>query len=755
MSSNESSARRLARAVLCPLLRALLWLATHTFYRLRVEGRDNIPASGGALFVSNHLSLVDALFVQASAGRPIRFLMFKDIYERRLIRPIADLMRAIPISSRQRPREMIQALREAGEALRAGEIVCIFAEGQITRIGQLLPFRRGFERIMKDVQAPIVPLCLDDVWGSVFSFQEGRFFWKLPRRGFRRVTVRYGEPMPSSATHSQVRGRVQDLTAEAWRNRKARMLPLSRTFILTARRHPFRLAMADARVPRLSFAGALTRTVFLARRLRAIWGDQRMVGILLPPSVPAALVNLAALLLGKVPVNLNYTASAEVIASCIRQCEITTVVSSDTFLDRLKLRLPAVRIVPAEDLARQPRLVERFAALACAWALPAPWLERVAGCGRRVGMDDLATVIFSSGSTGDPKGVMLTHYNITSNIEQMEQVFALGRKDRLLGVLPFFHSFGFTGTLCLCSTLGVGAVYHPSPLEADAIGNLVREYGVTFLLATPTFLQLYVRGCEPEDFGSLQFVVAGAEKLPDRLALAFEERFGIRPMEGYGCTECAPAVAVNTRDFRSTGIRQVGAKRGKIGLPLPGLSVRVVDPVTLQPLPANEAGLLLVKGPNVMTGYLGRPDKTAEVFHEGWYLTGDIAAEDDDGFLQITDRLSRFSKIGGEMVPHIRVEERLHELAGATEQSFVVTGVPDDRKGERLLVLHTLSGEKLTALLEKLPRLDLPALWVPRPNQFFRLVEFPMLGSGKLDLRRVREIALELARRPDQPEDAD
>src|SRR5262245_4113543 len=177
-----------------------------------------------------------------------------------------------------------------------------------------------------------------------------------------------------------------------------------------------------------------------------------------------------------------------------------------------------------------------------------------------------------------------------------------------------------------------------------------------------------MRGCTGEDFGSLRLVMTGAEKLPERLAAAFEEQFGIRPFEGYGCTECAPAVAVNTHDFRSAGFRQVGAKRGKIGHPMPGISVRIVNPETLQPSPMGEPGLLLVRGPNVMQGYLGRPEKTAEVLRDGFYVTGDIAAIDEDGFLQITDRLSRFSKIGGEMVPHIKVEEKLHELAGVSEQ---------------------------------------------------------------------------------------
>jgi acyl-[acyl-carrier-protein]-phospholipid O-acyltransferase/long-chain-fatty-acid--[acyl-carrier-protein] ligase len=377
-----------------------------------------------------------------------------------------------------------------------------------------------------------------------------------------------------------------------------------------------------------------------------------------------------------------------------------------------------------------------------------PLGQRLLGAERKTRLDDLATVIFSSGSTGNPKGVMLSHFNVGSNVEQLEQIFGLNHGDGVLGVLPFFHSFGFTGTLCLPVVLGVGVVYHPNPLEARAIGPLVRGHKLTFLLATPTFLQLYLRGCSAEEFGSLRVVMTGAEELPDRLAAAFEEHFGIRPLEGYGCTECAPAVAVNTHDFRAAGFRQIGTKRGKIGHPLPGVSVRIVNaenPWHEENLPLGQPGLMLVRGPNVMQGYLGQPEKTAEVLRDGWYCTGDIAAIDEDGFLQITDRLSRFSKIGGEIVPHIKVEEILHELAGATEQTFVVAGVPDEKKGERLVVLHKLTDEPLAPCLEKLAKCDLPNLWKPRADQFFRVDKFPLLGTGKLDLRKVKELAEKFA----------
>ncbi len=538
------------------LLRLLVWLFTHSVYRIRVEGREHIPEKGGALFVCNHVSFVDALLLIGSTDRMLRAVMFRDIYDHWLIHPFARMMNAIPISSQQRPKEMIRSLQRAGDMIREGHVVVIFAEGQITRIGQMLPFRRGMEFIMKDVEAPIIPVCLDNVWGSIFSFERGRFFGKIPRYFPYPVTVSYGNPMPPGSTPMEVRQAVQEQNSDAWKHRRHLMLPLSRSFIRNAHRHPFLFMMADQRVPRLNFGAALLRTLFLVGRLRKTWQQQDMVGILMPPTVAGALVNYAALLLGKIPVNLNYTANDEVLASCATQCKLETVVTSRAFLEKMKVRVPAQTVL-LEDLAANPRMTEKLRAMIL-WLLPAPILDRfcrgfpaVARSSARDDLDRLATVIFSSGSTGKPKGVMLSQYNIISNIEQLGQTFAFAHRDKILGILPFFHSFGFTATLYLPATLGAGVVFHPNPLDGRQIGELVQRHAITFLLATPTFLQLYLRSCSPEQFGSLQYTVTGAEKLPDRLATAFEDRFGIRPLEGYGCTECAPAVAVNTRDFRA------------------------------------------------------------------------------------------------------------------------------------------------------------------------------------------------------------
>jgi acyl-[acyl-carrier-protein]-phospholipid O-acyltransferase / long-chain-fatty-acid--[acyl-carrier-protein] ligase len=728
------------------LIRLLLWTATHTLYRLDIAGRERVPAKGGALLVPNHVSMADAAFLIASLDRPIRFLMFKGSYDHPLVKPFAKLLRMIPIASDQGPREMIHSLREATQALQNGELVCIFPEGQMTRIGQMLPFRRGMERVIKGVDVPIIPVYLDGVWGSIFSFAGGKFLWKVPRHLPYPVRVTFGEPLPATATSAQARQAVQDLGAEAFARRKQRMHTLPESFVHTARRHPLRFAMADGQTPRVNFFAVLARTLFLARRLRTHWKGQEMVGILLPPSIPGALVNLAAMLMGKVPVNLNYTVSNETLASCAKQCDLRTIVSARVFLERVQIQ-PPVETIFLEDVAREPKLTERITSILAALLLPMPALTRFAGGERVPVLDDLATVIFSSGSTGEPKGVMLTQYNVASNVEQLDQVFLLQPDDRIMGILPFFHSFGFTATLCLPAAVGVGVVFHPNPLDSRVIGALVNKYAVTMLLATPTFLNAYLRRCAPEEFGSLRFVMAGAEKLPERVAVAFEDHFGIRPLEGYGCTECSPVVTVNTIDFRAASFRQVGAKRGSIGHPLPGITVKIVDPETHEPLGVDAPGLLLVRGPNVMQGYLNRPDRTAEVLRDGWYNTGDIAAMDEDGFLRVTDRLSRFSKIGGEMVPHIKVEEKLQELAGASEQVFVVTAVPDEKKGERLIVLHTLSDEQLEECLAGLGKSDLPALWRPRHDQFVRIEKLPYLGTGKLDLRRARELALETSAR--------
>ena len=369
-------------------------------------------------------------------------------------------------------------------------------------------------------------------------------------------------------------------------------------------------------------------------------------------------------------------------------------------------------------------------------------------------MNDTAALIFSSGSEGDPKGVVLSHFNVDSNIEAIGQVFHIYPQDRILDILPLFHSFGYL-LLWLGPCRGMGLVCHVKPQESGTVGALVEQYAATVLFATPAFLNIYTRRCSPPQFGSLRIVVAGADKLPDSVAQAFEETFGIKVLEGYGMTECAPVVAVNAPDFRAPGFFQPGSRRGTVGHPLPGVSIRVVRPESLveqeelsgldklETLPANTEGMILVKGPNVMKGYLNRDDLTRKALCDGWYVTGDLGLVDEDGFVKITGRLSRFSKIGGEMVPHGRVEEALNEAIGADEPVFAVTSVPDGREGDRLAVLHTVSDDRVDEALAVFRKRGLPNLFIPRRDHFVKVDALPMLGTGKLDLRALKRIACE------------
>jgi acyl-[acyl-carrier-protein]-phospholipid O-acyltransferase/long-chain-fatty-acid--[acyl-carrier-protein] ligase len=315
--------------------------------------------------------------------------------------------------------------------------------------------------------------------------------------------------------------------------------------------------------------------------------------------------------------------------------------------------------------------------------------------------------------------------------------------DRIMGVLPLFHSFGFAVTLWLPLMEGLGAVYHPNPMDAKTIGETVRRYKATLLISTPTFYASYIRRCSAEEFASLRYAIAGAEKLRLQIAKAFKDKYGLELLEGYGCTELSPVVSVNLPDVIDGKEHQVGNKPGTVGHPIPSVVVKVVEPDTGLPLPTGREGMLLVKGPNRMLGYLGQPELTEQVMRDGWYVTGDIASVDEDGFIRITDRLSRFSKIGGEMVPHMEIEEMINKILGSA--ASVVTSISDEHKGEKLIAFYAQNGMTNEELWEKLNQSDLPKLWIPKRENFFLIESIPVLGSGKVDLKNVKLLAVEKA----------
>ncbi|SPE22355.1 AMP-dependent synthetase and ligase [Candidatus Sulfopaludibacter sp. SbA3] len=715
------------------LIRFVLWLFTHTVFRIRIVGQENVPFRGPALVVSNHMSHVDGFLIGACVQRFIRFMVWKPYYQMPLLNWFFRKTYAIPVGT-DNPREAVEAIRAARKELAAGHVVCIFAEGAISRTGNMLPFKRGLEKIVNGLNVPVIPVYLDRMWGSIFSFEKGKFFWKWPKRIPYPVTVSFGAPMPSTVAAHEVRQAIQELSADAVEHRFTPADRLDRRVISVARRHWNRFAMADSSGRELTFGRMLTGSVLLAGWVRRASSPGESIGVLLPPTVAGALVNVGVTLAGRVPVNLNFTAGREAMASAMKQCGIRTVVTSKVFLAKAKIEAMD-GMVFVEDVLARPGKVAQLRALLMARFAPAFLLSRSGA--------QTASVIFSSGSTGVPKGVMLSHHNVLANIEAIAQMFWIGPHDHIVGVLPFFHSFGYTVTIWFPLVSGCGVVYHPNPTDAKAIGELVAKYHATLLLTTPTFCSTYIRKCTREEFASLRYVLVGAEKLREPVAAAFREKFALDLLEGYGCTEMSPVVAVNAPNFEAGKDTQIGNKPGTVGHPLPGVAAKIVDPVTYEPLPPHTEGLLLVKGANRMVGYLGQPERTAEAFHDGWYVTGDIALLDDEGFIRITDRLSRFSKIGGEMVPHLRIEEAIGKILG--DAPCAVTAIADDQRGERLVALYVHPEMRSEDLWQQLAATDLPRLWLPKRENVHLVESLPLLGTGKLDLRGLKTLAQQLS----------
>ncbi|MFO0906481.1 MAG: acyl-[ACP]--phospholipid O-acyltransferase [Pirellulales bacterium] len=724
-------------------LRFFVWLSSLTIYRLHVHGRENLPPEGGAVLVANHISWLDGFLLMLTSSRPVRPIAWVGSMQNKWVKRLADLHGVIPIDA-SKPKSIIAALKTAREAVLRGELVAIFPEGGITRTGMLQAFRPGMLRITDGTNIPVVPVFLEGLWGSIFSFSSGKFFWKWPKCWPYPIHIHFGKPIPTPENIHQVRQAVLDLGSQAKTHQSQNAMLVSRSFIRRAKGRLRKLKIADSLGTEASGAELLLRTLILRRLLKqhVLSADENMVGLLLPPSVGGAIANAALALDRRTSVNLNYTVSNEVMNACIKLAGIKHVLTTRKFLSRFEFKLDA-EVVFLEDLRSKVSLADKAIAGLQTYVLPSAIVERSLGL-HKIKSDDVLTIIFTSGSTGTPKGVMLTYGNVGSNVEAIDTVVRLNSTDMLVGILPFFHSFGYTVTLWTVLSLDIGGVYHFNPLDGKIVGKIVEKYKGTVLLSTPTFLRTYLRRCEKEEFQTLDVVVAGAEKLPIDLCDAFEQKFGIRPVEGYGTTELSPLVSVNIPPSRSLGSDQIDRKEGTVGRPVPGVSAKITDPETGAERPTGEAGMLWITGPNVMKGYLHREDLTAEVVRDGWYMTGDIALIDDDGFIKITGRESRFSKIGGEMVPHILIEEHLNKAIGVNEEEglkAIVTAVPDAKKGERLVVIHLPIGKTPDQLQQELMALGLPNIYIPSPDSYFEIESLPILGTGKLDLKAVREIA--------------
>ena len=710
------------------------------FYRVTTIGLENLP-DGGFLLVPNHISWVDALVLQLACPRPIRYVIDQEYYHKPILHRFLRALGCIPINIRHSH----QAVRAAAEKIAEGEIVCVFPEGQLERTGTLLRLQRGFELIARHANAQVVPVWLDQLWGSIFSFQGGRFFTKFPKRIPYPVTIAFGKPLKAEAADvATMREELLKLGELCFSRRPSLDRHLAEECVRGLKRHLFRTAVIDGMdQSKLSRAKLLGAAAALSRYLRKEFSDER-IAIVLPASKGSMVANLAVTLANKVPVDLNFTMGRAANESCCRRADLRVAISATPFMERLKDFPWPERVLKLDEL--MPRMKHQIIFwLIVSILTPARLLLRLLEIPKEGGHRE-AVLLFTSGTTGEPKGVVISHRNVVGNVSQFRALLDARKTDAILGSLPFFHTFGSTVTLWYPLIEGVRIVTFPNPLEAGRCAALIEQYKLTFLLATPTFLRVYLRKAEPEQLRSLRLIIAGAEKLPLDLASHFEERFQKKVFEGYGLTETAPVVSVNLPDPepKKPGEHvQPSSRLGSVGRLAPGMAAEIREPETERKLSIYETGMLWLRGPNIFQGYLHDPKRTAEILRDGWLKTGDIGRFDEDGFLYIEGRLSRFSKIGGEMVPHETIEQKiidLLELSGRDERPIAIVGVQDEAKGEALVLLSAVDID-LAELRKKLQEAGVPNLWIPKNVQ--RVEAIPVLASGKLDLKKCQERAAE------------
>jgi len=598
----------------------------------------------------------------------------------------------------------------------------------------------------------IVPFYLRGMWGSRFS-RSSEKFQQAKKSRKREVIVAFSEPVAIQTSAHDVKQKVFELSFTSWEAYTQTLPSMQEAWVGTASRLGSEFCMADSKGGALSYTRALTGTILFSGFIKK--NKEQNIGILMPTTSAGAIVNMATLMAGKTVVNLNYTAPISALQSALAKAEIKTVYTAKQFVTKLKAKgfdtdelLGECNVVYLEELKAKISKPKAVATLLSAKLLPAFALKALFI--KKVPNDTVAAIMFSSGSEGEPKGVMLSHKNFMANIKQVSDVLNMRDEDVILASLPLFHAFGLTATTWLPLIEGIPMVCHPDPTDAVGIGKAVAKYNATVMFGTSTFLRLYAknRKVHPLMFESLRLIVAGAEKLSPDVKEAFMQKFQKTILEGYGVTESAPVASVNLPDILETDsfTVQVGNKTGSIGMPLPGTAFKIVDPNTLEELGVDEDGLILIGGPQVMLGYLKDEMKTTEVMADingmQWYKTGDKGHKDADGYLYIVDRYSRFAKLGGEMVSLGGIESDIKAVINDAEVDLLAVNLPDEKKGEKVILL--IQGYDDSEGLKKV-LIDSGMNPLTIPAEIYAVENIPKLGTGKSDFSGAKALAMELS----------
>jgi acyl-[acyl-carrier-protein]-phospholipid O-acyltransferase/long-chain-fatty-acid--[acyl-carrier-protein] ligase len=706
-------------------LNDFLSIVFRAFFRLEVKGLDNVAKAGGnAVIALNHVSFLDPpLAVSILPKRPV-FAIDVAMSKHWWIQPFLKFVRTLALD----PLKPF-SLRTLINAVRDGNTLVIFPEGRITVTGSLMKIYDGAAMIADKADAMVVPVRIEGPEVSYFSRLKSS---QVRRRLFPKITVTILDPVKLHID-PELKGRKRRQAAGAALYEVMSDLIYSTTStdvtiieaLIEAAHHngPGWLAVEDPVSGKLSYKRLLAATAILGRKLMPLAAEGRALGVMLPTSNGAVVTLFAVMSAGRVPAMINFTAGAANILSACRAAEVDTILTSRAFIEKGRLgnvvaQLEAsLRLIYLEDIRATIGGFDKLRGL-LSWNKPLVARKP----------DDWAVVMFTSGSEGLPKGVVLSHRNMMTNVAQAEARIDFGRQDKLFNVLPVFHSFGLTVGTVLPLVSGVSTYLYPSPLHYRTVPELVYGSCATVLFGTDTFLNGYARVANPYDFRSLRYVLAGAEPVKESTRRVYLEKFGLRILEGYGVTECSPAMALNTPMFN---------KFGTVGRLLPGMTAKLEKVEGVE-----EGGRLFVKGPNVMLGYLRaeRPG-VLEPPPDGWHDTGDIVAIDDEGFVAIKGRAKRFAKVGGEMVSLAAVEALAGELW--PNNVTAVAAVADARKGERLIMVTDRPGATRSDFMAYARGKHAAELMFP--SEIIVLDKLPMLGSGKVDQLAIDKFVKEQA----------
>jgi acyl-[acyl-carrier-protein]-phospholipid O-acyltransferase/long-chain-fatty-acid--[acyl-carrier-protein] ligase len=718
-----------ARLLTQELAASVARLLFRLFYRVEVKGLENLRAAGRkAVIVANHSSYLDGPLLSAFLPERASFAINSHVAKTWWARPSFALFNMIPIDPTNP-----MALRVLVDELKKGRKVVIFPEGRLTVTGALMKVYEGPGAIAQMAKAKVLPVRIDGALYTPFSRMRG----KLRLRWFPKITLTFLPPVrfdpPEGMRGAALRQHQADRLYDVMTDMVFRTSNIDRTLfeaLLDARHTHGRrhVVLEDIQRNPANYDRLVMGSFILGRRIAEMTPGQRHVGVLLPNATGCFVTIFGLHAFGRTPAMLNFSTGAVNMAAACTAAQVTTIVTSRRFIEAgnmeedLKLLSEGRKVIFLEELREtltiKDKLYGLFARFFSNTAL------RMAGAVRDP--DAPAVILFTSGSEGLPKGVVLSHRNLHANRYQAAARIAFTASDVVFNALPMFHAFGLTGGALLPVLAGVRTFLYPSPLHYKVVPELCYETNATVLFGTDTFLMGYARNAHPYDFFNVRLVVAGAERVKPETREAWMEKFGLRILEGYGATECAPVVAVNT---------PMHFKTGTVGRLLDQIQYR------LEPVPGiEEGGRLFVKGPNIMLGYL-RADNPGilETPPDGWYDTGDIVKIDEEGFITILGRAKRFAKIAGEMISLALVETRLGQAL--PEAQHAVVSVPDEKKGEQLVMFTTDEAADARKVGEALKAIGTPALMVPR--NVIVLKELPLLGSGKTDYQTLNRMARE------------